>query len=268
MTTYNHFDQRIHQLCQIIAKVNRTYVPKKADDSHTNLYYDSVSERMVGRWIVTPKGKGLLAFNINTQTFEWLDETLAVKAQITAIGKTDDEIEIDLVPILQSYGLDTQEVRIPLHFEIPKYPFYNQPIEPFHILHLEEWKSYRTLANEVFATILGSLQIESEVRIWPHHFDTGIYVEPHQHIGIGMGLAMEDSMVGAPYFYIAGYPLKAGEIDFQNRPTLKNGQWRIKSNWKGGILSLATLLKNGGDRKATVLAFYKTTIDWYLNQPS
>lgn len=51
MRGYNHIDQHIYQLSQIIAKANRTFVQKKADDSHINLFYDSLSHRIYGRWI-------------------------------------------------------------------------------------------------------------------------------------------------------------------------------------------------------------------------
>lgn len=36
-------EEKIHQLAQIIAKANRTLVPAQADDSHSNLYFDSLS---------------------------------------------------------------------------------------------------------------------------------------------------------------------------------------------------------------------------------
>ena len=53
MQEYNNIDKKIHQLSQIIAKVNRTFVPKKADDSHTNFFFDPLSHRLYGRWIKT-----------------------------------------------------------------------------------------------------------------------------------------------------------------------------------------------------------------------
>ena len=40
MKTYNKVDQQLHLLCQVIGKANRTFVPDKADESHTNLHFD------------------------------------------------------------------------------------------------------------------------------------------------------------------------------------------------------------------------------------
>ncbi|MFT6215316.1 MAG: hypothetical protein ACJAS3_001715 [Roseivirga sp.] len=49
MNSYTQTDQQLHWLCQILAKTNRTYAPKKEDDSHTHLYFDSLDHRIYGR---------------------------------------------------------------------------------------------------------------------------------------------------------------------------------------------------------------------------
>ncbi len=51
MQAYIKTDRQLHWLSQVIAKINRTYVPKKNDDSHTNLYFDNLGKRITGRWI-------------------------------------------------------------------------------------------------------------------------------------------------------------------------------------------------------------------------
>ena len=50
MEGYTYADQKLHFLTQVIAKANRSYVPTKPDDSHTNLYFDTLDNRIVGRW--------------------------------------------------------------------------------------------------------------------------------------------------------------------------------------------------------------------------
>jgi len=47
MQGYNNIDQRIHQLCQIIAKVNQSFVPHEPDDNHNNLYLDSIEQKTI-----------------------------------------------------------------------------------------------------------------------------------------------------------------------------------------------------------------------------
>ena len=70
------------------------------------------------------------------------------------------------------------------------------------------------LFYSLIATLLNHfLQTNVEARIWPHHFDTGIYAMPNEDIGLGFGLAMNDGLVGEPYFYLAAYKSE-GAIDF------------------------------------------------------
>ncbi len=66
MQEYNKADQQLHLLCQIIGKANRTYVPEKADESHTNLYFDSWGDKILGRWIQTDSGNVIVALDLRT----------------------------------------------------------------------------------------------------------------------------------------------------------------------------------------------------------
>ena len=83
-----------------------------------------------------------------------------------------------------------------------------------------------------------------------HHFDTDIYIEPSAKIGIGFGLAMEDSLVGAPYFYFSGYGLNGYTIDYTNFQVLEIGKWIVKENWKGAVLPLQELQGTKPDKVA------------------
>ena len=70
MQAYNDIDQQIHQLSQTIAKFNRTYVPQKADDSHTNLAFDPIALHLAGRWVESSKGKVIMTLNLEAFQFE------------------------------------------------------------------------------------------------------------------------------------------------------------------------------------------------------
>ncbi len=93
----------------------------------------------------------------------------------------------------------------------------------------------RKNANQACYDLLGYLQCESEVRIWPHHFDTGIYTPINDQLGIGFGLAMRDEMVGAPYLYFSAYGLNDHTLDYAEFEPLTNGHW-INQDWKGAVL--------------------------------
>ncbi|MEM7297334.1 MAG: hypothetical protein AAF391_03610 [Bacteroidota bacterium] len=239
MEPYNSLDQRIHLLCQLIAKANRTFVSKRDDDSHTNLYFDSINNRILGRWIEQGTAPVLFSLHLDDLQIEVLDQGYMVSHSTSVVNKTLEEIEIEMEQWLPELGLNVNGFRDPLHYEIPTYSFEKEPFGELNKVNLEEWVKYRKLANQLSSDFLGFVQVEGEVRIWPHHFDTGIYFEL-QTIGIGFGLAMQDEMAGAPYFYMSGYP-KTGSVDYSNPGSLTNGRWEIHENYQGAILPIADL---------------------------
>lgn len=266
MTEYKDADQRIHLLCQLITKVNRTFVPKKEDDSHTNLYFDSIEKRIYGRWFEANTERLVFSLHLTTLHFELLNDKLDVLSSVLAIGKTIAEMEETIEKEVLQLGISPAGLNVPLHFEIPQYEFSSNPIEIFDQEKLDEWCRYRSIANNACNDLLGLAQTPGEIRIWPHHFDTGIYFEPNKHIGIGFGLAMEDNLVGAPYFYISGYP-KDMTINYQNAPTSENWKWEISENWKGCVLPLSKLKDLVENERNIVIADYlSVTYHWFLNQ--
>ena len=208
MFEYTFLDQQLHQLSQVIAKANRTFIPALEDDSHTNLAFDSLGKRILGRWINSESGKIMLTYQLTSQNFEWVDENYHIQLSVSSIGKTVSEIESEISYKLQDLNLDDSNFKDPMHYDIPEYSFKGQKIEPFSENQLNSWMHYRLIANEACHALLGHLAVNAEIRIWPHHFDTGLYVNVNSKLGIGFGLAMEDQMAGAPYFYMAGYGLQ------------------------------------------------------------
>jgi len=266
MQAYNDIDQRLHLLSQVITKANRTYVPPQNDDSHTNLYYDALGSRIVGRWIKTPKGQLMLSLNLSNFQFEWMNSSLQKVKQFDISGKTILEVEQEISDHLDIIGLDPKGFTDKLHYDIPSYPFAAEIIQEMNESDLTEWKHYRNMANQACALLLGHIQIEGELRIWPHHFDTGIYVVTGDGMGVGFGLAMQDSLLDDPYFYMSGYPAK-GSLKFENLPNLTEGKWINSDNWKGAVLPLIDLgqIPKINQIKAVKHFLFKTA-QWFINQ--
>ena len=263
MKNYTNTDQRLHVICQTLAKANRNWVPSKEDDSHTNLYFDSLDNRIAGRWIDISEGQILLSFNLKSFQFEIINNKHRVVEHISVEGKTVAEIEEEMESQLVNLGLDGSGFRDPLHYEIPDYPFSKDPITLINSDDIQEWSYYRELANTVCFKALGHTQRASEVRIWPHHFDSGIYFE-NSDIGIGMGLAMEDSMAGAPYFYMSGYP-KSGALGYENLPKSENWKWKVTESWSGVVFPLKEVLGEK-ELKNQIDSYLKENLNWFLNQ--
>jgi hypothetical protein len=265
MEGYTYADQKLHFLTQVIAKANRSYVPSKPDDSHTNLYFDTLDNRIVGRWINNGRDQLLLTLNLETYEFEWLNSHKEPVQTISTLGKMMSEIEDEIDSKLGDLNLKPQGFKEPLHFKIPDYPFMNEPISVIDDLHLTIWKSFRQLANRLCYLVLGDVQFVAEVRIWPHHFDTGMYVVIGDKLGLSFGLAMKDDMVEHPYFYMAGKAIH-GRLNYESLPDLENGKWILTDQWKGSILPL-TALSNGSfsENRQVITDYLSKSVNWFVS---
>lgn len=264
MNQYTVVDRQLHFQSQVIAKFNRTYVPAKEDDSHTNLYYEPIGNRITGRWIRTNSMGILPTLNLNNQSFQFLDSSFQVLASVNTIGKIQGDIEKEIEALLPNLNLNPEGFTDKLHFEISNYDFAKKPIEPLGD-GLEFWKEYRALANQVCFAFLGHVQAHEEVRIWPHHFDTGIYFKTKNDLGVGFGLAMEDSIAGVPYFYLSAYP-EGKNITYQNLPTGK-WRWELGDHWNGAILTLDDLQTHANPKKNELIHDYISSVyQWIITQ--
>lgn len=266
MQEYTHTDKQIHWLSQVIAKVNRAFLAEKEDDSHTNLYFDAISARLVGRWIETPQGKILCTLNITNQSFEWLNTRLQSQSVVTILNKEIKVLEQEVSEYPKSLGLTIDNISSPLHFEIPDYQI--SAIRPGELTQegIKKWSKIRELANNACLAITGYVQAESEIRIWPHHFDTGIYSRLTNSLGVGFGLATEDPMVGEPYFYLAGYSSE-NPIQYEGLPKLSAGKWLTGEGWNGAVLPLSEIFDLPSDRALDKIKnFIKKSSDWFLEQ--
>jgi len=263
MQEYVETDRQLHWLSQVIAQVNRAYAPAQADDSHTNLYFDTLGDQLMGRWIATPSGKWMLTLNLAGLHFEWLNERFEVMQSIAALSGNGWNVRKEIAKFLAARGLDTTRFFEPMHFEIPDYGFQDAPVQISED-GLKQWKHYRKLANTAGASFLGFLQVAGEARIWPHHFDTGVYAAVSEQFGVGFGLAMKDGLVDQPYFYLAGYPGPGLRIDYDHRPTLTEGRWEISDRWKGAVLPLDELPLFCDESEQKVYQFMREALIWLL----
>lgn len=266
MQEYTKTDQQLHWLSQVLAKANRAFVPAKEDDSHTNLYFDSVAGRLLGRWIEKDHQMIMLTLNLESIQFEWVDQYFEVKHATSVINKSLEDIEKEVAIFPSSLGMPSEKMFEALHFEIPRYGFNSIAQKDISDEGLRQWKFFRYLANLASLDFMGFVQAETEIRIWPHHFDTGVYTQLTPGFGLSFGLAMEDSLAGQPYFYLAGYA-SGGQVNYTNLPELENGKWITGDNWNGAILPLGDLdTKKLKANLSAIAGFIRSAGNWYLSQ--
>lgn len=259
---YIQADQQLHRLCQIIAKANRTFVRAKKDDSHTNIEFNASRGQLEGRWIETERNRIHLVLRLSDVCFVWMDGNGNNLQTVSTAKKHIIEIENQLKKTLEKEGLDSSEFQQSMHYQIPDYPIMGQPVALLSRLALNEWVHWRSIANEACEFLLRRFNEKVEIRIWPHHFDTGIYMDLNKKLGIGFGLAMKDDHVGAPYFYATCYP-KEGEADYSGINELSHGRW-VVDKWHGAVLSVNDLqYETKKVTESIIQNFIVETMNWY-----
>lgn len=253
---------QLHVATQMLSLTGINFVGKEDDDSHTTSRFDAQAARIVGR-----------TFNLGGARYRAF-----IDVRGFALGLEKDGSDLHVLPL---DGLSYDETVAPwkqwlveaghsgdlvldLHYEMPESESYQFKhfAKPAAAI-LDEWITLRSLANDALSTLTTELGIASEVNIWPHHFDTGTYYVVHKTDGdvdrsIGAGLAVADSMVPEPYFYIYGWD-KDAVIDYSEAPDLGAGKW-ITGGWEGAVLPSSS--SEGSD------AFYKLAVGFLKKELS
>lgn len=261
MNDYSTVDQMLHEICQIIAKFNRTFVPKEDDDSHTNLSFEPLTNRIYGRWVKNENQNIILCLELESFQFELLNDHFQAMGKVSVDGKNIEQVQAETEIMLNKVFSETKNFSAPMHYEIGEQSFLHQPIKKPEPEEIAEWSHYRNMANQACFSLQNFLQHFSEIRIWPHHFDTGIYIEASSKVGIGFGLAKKDQMAEDAYFYFVPYSLGDFSINFKNVPQPTLGKWIISENWNGVVFRLKDLEKDDLD---TLNKTTKQLTEWVL----
>ena len=169
---------------------------------------------------------------------------------------------MEVISGLEDIGLGKVGFPKKLKYTITDYSFKDEPFQALDSSVVDKWIYYRNLANESCSRFLRHLMADDEIRIWPHHFDTGVYTEIDNKLGLGFGLASQDSLVNSAYFYMSGN-LLSGELLFENLPKLKLGKWDI-GEWNGAVLPISDLDQlPAAAKQITVDQFIHSTLNWY-----
>jgi len=263
MQGYIKIDKYIHQHCQTIAKFGRSFAESKEDDSHTNLSLDEIGKTIWGRWVNVNNKKYMLGLDLPTQKFNLVDKNKSLVVSFEMKGKKQSDVESDLASYFNDkLSLDGEDFLKPLHYEIPAYDFVDEEIPKYHVDQMDVWFQYRSLAKKTCLLLTDHLQTAAEIRIWPHHFDTGIYIEYDKQIGIGFGWAMADSMMSEAYFYYSVYGVNGFKVNYDNPIKLSVGKWIINENWKGAVLSLSQATESNA------ATFLRESTSWALEKQS
>ncbi|MFT5618895.1 MAG: hypothetical protein ACI85I_002130 [Arenicella sp.] len=225
--------KQLHLAAQYLAVAGINFVDKKADDSHTNLGWDSENLRLTSRFLANTGFQ--VGLNYTDFSLEWLK--VGEVQDSLPLHESSHNAVVDWVSKkIATAGIEGS-YNYSLHYDIP----YNSLGNDFRYELVSKSEMHRlagllSVAQNQFQIFLQNEKLDSEIRVWPHHFDLGIYTEADssKNLFVGAGLAVPDSLVDDLYYYISGY--KDGEsMAVSSFLALSQGKWA--DNWDGGVMA-------------------------------
>ena len=242
-----------HLASQYLATANKSFVPHKNDDSHTNLGFD-IEKLTLTTHPLSPDGT-YLGFNYDTFALEWHSPS------DTAVLALDGHRHNEVVQWLAQQAKEDlgQAYTYDLHYELP-YPISDDYLfQKKGTEDLARLSQLRILAQQSLEQLTQIYQLDSPIRIWPHHFDTGGYaLLPNTGLHLGFGLAIPDSLCPSHYFYLSAYQNNS-MVSTNGFTALQKGTW-LNEGFKGAILDTGNVVSEA------VISFYKEAIANYVNK--
>ncbi len=242
--------ESIHRAAQYLAIAGINYLENKENDSHTNMGWDKERNAFITRNL--NGNKLYLGLNLNNFRLEFLRNDLVLASKPIA-GSRHREIMEWLNEVFRDLGFETP-FRFNLHYDLPydgdQSDFMYEDPDTDELRHESE---LRMKAYEILNHVKADFQDSSEIRTWPHHFDTGGVIHLGGEHSIGIGMSAPNMTCDEHHFYVSGW--KGDESkEVQDFPKLKNGKW-IEGEWNGGIIKASS-----SDEK--IISFFKEAFEY------
>ncbi|WP_109302676.1 hypothetical protein [Aquimarina sp. AU474] len=246
---------QMHIAAQYLAAAGISFLDKKDDDSHSNLRFNAQKGYLETRPL---NSSGCtIALDYNKFALYWLNNNNA-RLSIHLDQKTHIDVLKWMEKVSKAMNME-KSFEYNLHYDLP------YTVTDDYVFKLEDANKsqklieLRTLAQSVIQDFLTNNQLDSEIRIWPHHFDTGAFaaLEDETGISVGLGMAIPDTMHDDYYFYISAYQ-GHDAVSTSGFKTLTHGNWS-NEGFKGAVLPLS------GINKDTGVTFFQEALAEYIN---
>lgn len=223
--------KQIHIASQYLAAAAISFLEKKPDDSHSNLGWDPINNRLMTHSI----GNNRIGINLANGNLEWFIKG-KLDASIDLQESNHREILNWFTEAANRYGIE-KDYRYDFHYDLPYDALHEENIFSFDEKEMMRYAGHLTKSQRSFNTFLIENKLTSAIRVWPHHFDLGFYAALDDSGALFMsgGLAIADTMVDDLYYYSAGW-YKGLAINSRVYTGLEKGEWR--NDWDGAVLRL------------------------------
>ena len=193
--------RQAHHAAQLATAAGISFLPKQADDSHTNLEWLPELGALASR-LVPSTAPFRIAARIADLELCVLDGQNTIAASMPLNGRTIAEAEAWLRERVVERGASAGRFTLAKHYEIP-----HHGVDDGNAFDLTDDASFRELAAWFD---LGARSLErirsaysgSEIRCWPHHFDIATLTTVSPGKTVGAGLEPGDGYYDEPYFYV------------------------------------------------------------------
>lgn len=250
-------EKMMYLLAQYLAAAGISFLEKEPDDRHTNLGFSVEKSSMYSRPLSDKEDT--LSVNYRKFALEWNSNSSSDTLLLD--GTTHAEILSWIVRMSLKAEIN-QQYEYSFHYASPYSIKDNFIFKILDAKRLEELLALRAFSQTVLELFLKEHKLNSEIRIWPHHFDTGAYAiyDDMSNKAIGLGLAVPDTVCNEHYFYISGYHGHS-IIDTTDMKALSLGSW-VTSGFNGAILPAQGVAESAG------LIFFSETFNHYKNYSS
>lgn len=230
-TLLNTHQNKLHHLAQLLAAYGASYLPDADDHSQTNLGWNIAKSALISRSYkdihLELEYPGLMLFLVHKDK----------KYAFDPLGATLSDADHWIRETLSEHGVDPTRYSRDMGFQI------DSPEDVFISLDNDDEKillqltEERNIAQKALDNLKNKLpSTTSEIRIWPHLFDTGMLIYPESNNkgkGFSLGYAPADALSEVPYFYASAWSDR--EIDYNDLPQLPPARWHLDS-WKGAMI--------------------------------
>ena len=237
----NQAELVLHSLAQLLALTAMQWIPPQPDDSQANLLYNSTHHRLESRPFALDGQRVRLVLDTTTLALAFTNDQDNPLVSFGPPQQTPNQTQAWWQAQMQAWGVLTFR---PVNYRLDQPPVALDTPYPLPAV-LPAWNYWRTEANEALRRLNEWSGQASEVRIWPHHFDTGVYyaqlgTDGQEQAASWAGYAIADSLSELPYFYLSGY-IRGQSIDFASLPPLSIGVWHISVGWTGALLPVSSV---------------------------
>ena len=228
MLSFLQTEKVLHHWVQYLSAFNNSYFPRQEDDSQSNLIWNADTASIETHWF-----HGHF-FSLDLQE---LHLTFNREDTFSLIDKKPEQIYAWMRDKLSAHGLNGSQLQPQFSYELDAFDTTLFSAKDFSLSTLEQIIHHRSLSNAVLKEISTHYKRTSPIRIWPHHFDTGLLIglaqdnDPFSK-GYGLGYAPADTICHESYYYGSAFGLT------RTGNHIGAGQWKT-GDWEGAILPIS-----------------------------